>query len=84
VSYVEIAGISKTFFSRIKLLVDNGIEFEDALHFVFATGAQCNYFATKDEEFRSRMQKIISERIVEIPNPPDIIKPQNIPEKIRM
>jgi hypothetical protein len=83
VSYVEIVGIGEAFFSKIKLLVDNCIEFEDALHFIFATGAECDYFATKDEEFRSRMQKVISEKIIEIPNHPEIIKPQSILKKLK-
>ena len=34
--YIEIDDISNDFFERVKLLVDNYVEFVDALHFVFA------------------------------------------------
>lgn len=78
VFYIEIDEISKGFFERVKLMIDNYIEIEDALHFVFAQAAQCKYFATKDDELRTRLQRIISKKIIDVPSPPILIKPKNL------
>jgi len=78
VFYIEIDDISNEFFEKVKLLVDNYVEFVDALHFVFAQASKCKYFATKDDDLRVRLQKIISEKIIDLPiSPPTLIKPQN-------
>jgi len=76
--YIEIDEITKDFFERVKLMIDNYIGIEDALHFVFAQAAKCKYFATKDDELRVRLQRIISNKIIQIPFPPTLIKPQSL------
>lgn len=76
VFYIEIEGISNEFFQKVKLLIDNYMEFEDALHFVFAQASECKYFITRDDELRTRLQKIISKKIIDLPSPPTLIKPQ--------
>jgi predicted nucleic acid-binding protein len=76
--YIEIDEITKDFFERVKLMIDNYIEIEDAIHFVFAQAAKCKYSATKDDELRVRLQRIISNKIIAIPSPPTLIKPQGL------
>ena len=60
--YIEIEGISNEFFERVRLLIDNYVEFQDALHFVFAQASECKYFVTKDDELRTRLQKLSLEK----------------------
>jgi predicted nucleic acid-binding protein len=77
VFYIEIDEISNAFFEKVKLLVDNYLEFEDALHFVFAQASESKYFVTKDDELRTRLQKIISKKLIDVPFPPTLIKPKS-------
>ncbi len=75
VFYIEIDKMSNEFLNQAKILVDNYMEFEDALHFLFAQASETDYFITKDSELRIRLQNIISKKIVDIPKPPSLIEP---------
>ena len=68
VNYIEVDEISHLFFVRIKSFVDNYIELMDAFHIVLAQAAECDYIVTKDRELRTRFQRIISDKTVELPS----------------
>lgn len=68
VNYIEVDEVSHLFFVRIRSFVDNYIELMDAFHIVLAQAVECDYIVTKDRELRARFQRIISEKIVELPS----------------
>lgn len=75
VFYIEIDKMSNEFLKQAKLLVDNYVEFEDALHFLFAQASETDYFITKDNELRIRLHNIISKKLIKISKPPLLIEP---------
>lgn len=83
VFYIEIDGISNEFFKQAKLLVDNYMEFEDALHFLFAQASNTDYFVTKDGELRLRLHNIISTNIMDLQKSPSLIEPSKFLKLIK-
>lgn len=64
VNTITINEIKKPNLDLLFTLVNNQVDFFDALHIMTADSAECKYFITKDNELRIRTQPLISNGLV--------------------
>ena len=64
VNTITINEIKKPNLDILFTLVNNQVDFFDALHIMTADSADCKYFITKDKELRMRTQPLISSGLI--------------------